>query len=121
VAVDERKATLLPLAAGEFSLHHIRTVHASEPNRSNDRRIGVAVRYIAPHVRQIHAPRDSAWLVRGEDRYSNFIHESPPATDMDSAACAEHSRIMQLRQDILYRNVDGDNAAGNSAASKLSK
>jgi len=111
VAVDESQATLLPLQAGEISLHNIRTVHASEPNRSEQRRIGVAVRYIAPHVRQIHAPKDSAWLVRGEDRHNNFIHETPPSTDMDAAARAEHDRIMQLRQDILYRNVDGDSDA----------
>lgn len=115
VEVDESRASLLPLQAGEISLHHIRTVHASEPNRSDQRRIGVAVRYIAPHVRQIHAAKDSAWLVRGEDRYKNFIHETPPSTDMDSAARAEHDRIMQLRQDILYRNVDGDSASIESS------
>jgi hypothetical protein len=28
------------------SLHHVKLVHGSEPNRSNDRRIGLAIRYI---------------------------------------------------------------------------
>ncbi len=108
VDVDESQAVLLPLQPGQVSLHHIRTVHASEPNRSDQRRIGVAVRYIAPHVKQIHAPMDSAWLVRGEDRHGNFVHETPPAADMDAGARAEYDRIMQIRQNILYRNVDGD-------------
>lgn len=108
VDVDENQATLLPLKPGEVSLHHIRTVHASEPNRSQQRRIGVAVRYIAPHVKQLHAPMDSAWLVRGEDNFGHFVHETPPVADMDDGAKAEYDRIMQIRQDILYRNVDGD-------------
>jgi hypothetical protein len=34
------------LNPGEMSLHHVKLVHGSEPNRSNDRRIGLAIRYI---------------------------------------------------------------------------
>ena len=107
VEVDESQAAPMPLEPGQISLHNIRTVHASEPNRSGDRRIGLAVRYIAPHVRQLHADRDSAWLVRGEDRHRHFVHETPPAADMDAAALAEHERIMKLRQGVLYRDVQG--------------
>jgi non-haem Fe2+, alpha-ketoglutarate-dependent halogenase len=107
VEVNEQEAVFIELQPGEASLHNIRTVHGSAPNRSDDRRIGVAVRYIAPHVRQIYADRDSAWLVRGEDRYGHFIHETPPQRDMDSATEAEHARIMALRQDVLYKDVKG--------------
>ena len=107
VEVDESRAEYLELQPGEISLHNIRTVHGSEPNRSANRRIGVAMRYIAPHVRQVNAERDSAWLVRGEDRYGHFIHETPPEKDMDAAAVAEHARIMRLRQGILYDGVKG--------------
>jgi ectoine hydroxylase-related dioxygenase (phytanoyl-CoA dioxygenase family) len=105
--VDESRAVYVELAPGEISLHNVRTVHASEPNRSDDRRIGVALRYIAPHVRQMNGERDSAMLLRGEDRCGNFIHEQPPKCDMDADALAEHARIMQLRQDILYDGVEG--------------
>jgi len=107
VDVDESQAVALELASGQMSLHNIRTVHASEPNRSADRRIGVAVRYIAPHVKQLNAPDDSAWLVRGEDKFRHFIHETPPKADMDAAALAEHERIMKLRQGVLYKGVAG--------------
>jgi non-heme Fe2+,alpha-ketoglutarate-dependent halogenase len=107
VAVDDSEAVYLLLQPGEISLHNIRTVHASEPNRSDERRIGVAVRYIAPHVKQINAAGDSAWLVRGEDRFGHFVHETPPKADMDPAALAEHARIMQLRRSVLYKNVQG--------------
>lgn len=107
VEVDEREAEFLILKPGDISLHNIRTVHGSEPNRSDERRIGVAMRYIAPHVRQINAERDSAWLVRGEDRFRHFVHETPPQRDMDEAARAEHDRILKLRQSILYHGVEG--------------
>ncbi|HEX9568528.1 MAG TPA: phytanoyl-CoA dioxygenase family protein [Rhodospirillales bacterium] len=107
VEVDEANAVFLELQPGEASLHNIRTVHGSEPNRADDRRIGVAVRYIAPHVQQMSAEGDSAWLVRGVDRFDHFIHEAPPAADMDEAARAEHARIMALRQGVLYKNVKG--------------
>ena len=110
VAVDESQAQLLPLQSGEMSLHNIRTVHASEPNRSGDRRIGLAIRYITPQVRQVEAPKDSAWLVRGENTTGNWIHETPPNTDMDAAALHEHERIMKLRQGVLYKNVSGQPA-----------
>ncbi|MRG72132.1 phytanoyl-CoA dioxygenase [Alphaproteobacteria bacterium HT1-32] len=107
VAVPEAESVLCELDPGQISLHNIRTVHASEPNRSDDRRIGVAIRYIAPDVHQIHAAEDSAMLVRGEDRYGNFIHEAQPKADMDAAARAEHARIMELRQGVLYKGVQG--------------
>ena len=106
VEVDESQAAYIVLAPGEISLHHVRTVHASEPNRADERRIGVALRYIAPHVRQLNGERDSAMLVRGEDRFGNFVHEKPPKHDMDADALEEHARIMQLRQGILYDGVE---------------
>lgn len=105
--VDEAEAAHCPLAPGELSLHHVRTVHASDPNKAQDRRIGVAVRYITPDVYQVNGGQDSAWLVRGEDRHGNFIHEKPPKSDMDAEAVAERDRIMTLRQDVLYKNVAG--------------
>ncbi len=107
VEVNEDEIVFMPLQPGEISLHHVRLVHGSAPNRSDDRRIGVAVRYIAPHVKQDMAEKDSAWLVRGEDKFGYFLHETPPDADMDEAAMAEHERIMVLRQSVLYKGVAG--------------
>lgn len=107
IDVDENEAQFCPLQPGELSLHHVRTVHASEPNQSAERRIGVAVRYITPDVTQINGDLDSAWLVRGADNHGNFVLETPPVADMDEAARAEHARIMQLRQSVLYKGVAG--------------
>lgn len=64
--VDEAQAVHGPLRPGEMSLHHGRCFHASGANRGADRRIGLAIRYVTPAVRD-HAPgRDWAMPVRGE-------------------------------------------------------
>ena len=85
VEVDKAKAVGIDLQAGEMSIHHIKLVHGSEPNRSDDRRIGFAIRYIPTYVRQTKV-RDSATLVRGTDKYHHFDPEPRPQADMDAAA-----------------------------------
>jgi non-heme Fe2+,alpha-ketoglutarate-dependent halogenase len=89
VEVDESKAVGLALHPGEMSLHHIKLVHGSKPNRSANRRIGVAIRYMPTHVRQLRF-RDSAMLVRGRDLHGHFDPEPRPAEDMSDAALAAH-------------------------------
>ena len=64
--VNEKNAVYGPLLPGEMSLHHGRCFHASGENQSKHRRIGIAIRYVTPEVRD-HAPgRDWAMPVRGE-------------------------------------------------------
>ena len=97
VDVDESKAVAMPLEPGEMSLHHIRTFHSSEPNRSADRRIGFAIRYIPTRIRQLEVHGDSATLVRGEDRYGHFELEPVPQADMAPEALAYHAEIARRR------------------------
>ena len=73
-----------------MSMHHIKLVHGSEPNRSDDRRIGFAIRYIPTYVRQTKV-RDAAMLVRGTDKYRHFDAEPRPRADLDAAALAAHA------------------------------
>jgi len=89
VSVDESKAVGLKLHPGEMSLHHIKLVHGSKPNRSSDRRIGVAIRYMPTYVRQLRF-RDSAMLVRGQDTHGNFDPEPRPSQDLGEAELAAH-------------------------------
>jgi ectoine hydroxylase-related dioxygenase (phytanoyl-CoA dioxygenase family) len=78
VEIDEANADLIELAPGQMSLHEVRLAHASGENRSNERRIGYAIRYMATHVRNTGDRRDSALLVRGVDRHGNFDPEAVP-------------------------------------------
>lgn len=95
VVVDERLAVDLELKAGEISLHHTMAVHGSNPNPSGERRVGIALRYVAAHVRQTTAFMDSASLVRGVDRYGHFTPEPVPAHDFDPVAVAFFERTAE--------------------------
>jgi ectoine hydroxylase-related dioxygenase (phytanoyl-CoA dioxygenase family) len=105
VDVDVSKAVPILLEPGEMSLHHIKLVHGSEPNRSSDRRIGFAIRYIPTYVRQTKV-RDSATLVRGTDRYGHFDLEPRPKADIDAAALSAHADAIGRQVKALYQGTD---------------
>lgn len=92
VAVDEAQATDVVLAPGQMSLHHVRIAHGSEPNRSDDWRIGWVVRYIGGHVRPTAGRRDRALLVLGTDR-GHFEAETPPSGELLPEDLARHALI----------------------------
>jgi non-heme Fe2+,alpha-ketoglutarate-dependent halogenase len=106
VDVDEREAAMLELAAGEMSLHHVRLIHGSDPNPSDDRRIGFAIRYVPTYVRQVAGSADSASLVRGVDRYGHFELEPRPEADMSPEAMAYHAMTTGRYSQILMRGTD---------------
>jgi hypothetical protein len=108
VAVDEKQAVTIELRPGEMSLHHVRLVHGSPPNPSNDRRIGFAIRYVPTSVAQI-AGDDSATLVRGVDEHHHFAPEPRPVTDMHPEFVALHKRIAERNAQILYRGTSVKN------------
>jgi non-heme Fe2+,alpha-ketoglutarate-dependent halogenase len=105
VKVDSEKTVDCILDPGEMSLHHVKLVHGSEPNRSNDRRVGLAIRYIPTDVRQLKV-RDSATLVRGIDRHGHFDHEPRPQRDLDEGALAAHADAVGRQVKALYAGTD---------------
>lgn len=80
--VDESRAVDLILAPGQFSIHHERTIHGSNPNGSDDRRIGLAFFY-GPAASKPIKGRRAAVLVRGVDRYGHWDREVLPRYDCD--------------------------------------
>lgn len=105
VKVDAAKAVPVPLRAGEMSLHHVKLAHYSGPNTTHDRRIGLAIRYIPPSVRQLKL-RDSATLVRGRDTRGFYNLEPRPAADLDAAARAAHADAVGRQVAALYSGTD---------------
>jgi non-heme Fe2+,alpha-ketoglutarate-dependent halogenase len=95
----------VPLKAGEMSLHHVLLVHGSGPNTTPNRRIGLAIRYIPPHVRQLKM-RDTAMLVRGRDTHGHFDLEPAPKADLDAAALAAHKDSVERSARVLYSGTD---------------
>lgn len=82
VDVDEANAVDLLLEPGQLSLHHMYTYHGSPPNRSDSRRCGFAVRYVAPHVCRKGDPY-AATVVRGTDPLGHFGRDPVPQRDLD--------------------------------------
>jgi len=105
VKVEGEKTVDCILKPGEMSLHHVKVVHGSEPNRSNDRRIGLAIRYIPTDIKQLKV-RDSATLVRGADRHKNFDHEPRPRRDLSDEALAAHADAIGRQVKALYSGTD---------------
>ena len=105
VKVDGEETVNCILNPGEMSLHHVKLVHGSEPNRSNDRRIGLAIRYIPTDLKQLKV-RDSATLVRGVDNYGHFDSEPRPKRDLDDAALAAHADAVERQVKALYSGTD---------------
>jgi non-heme Fe2+,alpha-ketoglutarate-dependent halogenase len=95
----------MPLKPGEVSLHHVKLAHSSNLNKTNDRRIGIAIRYITPQVKQTKADKvkDTALLVRGEDKFMNFSHESLPDFNVNQETILNHKITSVNHHKILMK------------------
>ena len=103
VDVDESEAVTVVLRPGEATFHHGRLFHASGPNTSSDRRIGVAIRYIDPAMQQVDGQMPLARLVAGTDRFGNFrLTERPSGrlAEIDFERCRADTK---LRESFLLK------------------
>ena len=106
VSVDEEQTVAMPLKPGEVSLHNVRLAHASGPNQSDDRRIGLSLHYMPTRTKQTVSEWDSAALVRGEDRFGHFKHAPRPTKDFDPAAVEFHQQATNAVREILFTDAD---------------
>jgi len=102
VAVNEDEATNVTLRPGEMSLHHGQVFHGSNPNRSNDRRIGLAIRYITPAMKQTTKDLTDAKLVAGEDRFGHFTLRDAPRGTLHPDDVAAVNRNIELTKKFLF-------------------
>jgi non-heme Fe2+,alpha-ketoglutarate-dependent halogenase len=86
IAVDESQAMDVILQPGEMSFHHSTIIHGSNPNRSNEPRIGFIVRFVTSRI----ANRDRPLLrVRGTADCGHLTLAEPPTeVDQQSAFSA---------------------------------
>ncbi len=108
VSVDEEAAVPMILQPGEFSMHHESIVHGSDPNRSEDRRIGLSIHYIPTNVKRVKYNRPGikprAALVRGSDDYGHWEHEKLPEAEFDPGKMSE---LAAMRREFMSRHRDG--------------
>ncbi len=106
VEVDEKDGVAVELMPGQASMHHGHLIHASGPNTTNDRRIGSAIRFIKPSMKQTSGDRSLVAHVMGEDRYGHFLIAGPPRgrlSDEDFELCR---RDAEIKRRILYEGAD---------------
>ena len=111
VKVKDDDKTPIILDPGQMSLHHGLMIHGSGPNISDDRRIGVAIRYVSPKAKQLVAEKDYAMLVRGIDKIGNFVNVLPPLDDFTEDSLTVYDEIRRAQAKAL--------AAGSSSAVNL--
>ena len=78
---DNRPETV-NLKAAQYSIHHVNTVHGSGINKSQNYRIGFAVRYISSDTKHHELENDYAIHVCGKKIH--FIEEKRPIEDFGS-------------------------------------
>lgn len=104
LGVEEGKAVSMELAPGEFSLHHEAIVHNSEPNNSDDRRIGLSIHYIPTSTRMVkyrqEGKKPMAMLVRGHDAYNHWDPEPVTEVEFDPALL---DRLVEMRKAFITR------------------
>lgn len=105
VEVNEDEATSVVLKPGEMSLHHGKVFHGSHANGSDDRRIGLAIRYISPVMRQTISQKTTAKLVAGKDNDGNFRLMGRPKGVVDADDLASVRENLEIQREFLYAGV----------------
>ena len=108
VAVDEAEAVTAALEPGQMSLHHGRIFHASGRNATDDRRIGLVLRFIRPDTPKAGATRDYAIMVRGVDRHAHRHVLAPPAESFGPQALAVYEEVLADQRAVLAGGAEAE-------------
>ena len=104
--VDESMAVDLILKPGEMSIHHGAVIHGSQPNNSNQRRIGFSLQsYMPNNVKQI-VGRNLWTHVRGQKRQDDDgMLLDRPRFNMDPNTVAQRKIANENLSEILYKGA----------------
>ena len=104
--IQDIEAQDVTLQAGQISMHHVRTIHSSTPNHSQDRPIGLALQsFFSTSVCQTLG-EDYALLMRGKDPDPNFLHARRPLSAYDPEGAKYRMKVNQRFSEILYHGAD---------------
>ena len=108
VAPEDRVAVELP--AGSMSLHHGLTIHGSGPNSTDDRRIGVAIRYISSKMTKAGDGLDYAIPARGTYDENSFTPYAPPKSDFDVDAMKVYDEVRREQAKVMMAGAKSNSA-----------
>jgi hypothetical protein len=92
------------LAAGEMSLHDPDILHGSAANRSDVKRVGLAVRYVTPDARPRHG-RPPVLLARGRDDLEHCCIVGPPAPTGTEQALGQMKESAARHFEVMLQNL----------------
>ncbi len=113
-AVAETDAVDLVLQPGEMSIHDYGVVHGSNPNDSDDRRIGFAITFVSADTMP-RGRRETGMLVRGRARNDGWELEPRPKADLDAAARAAHKKAMEIRGGYFFSDAGKERVLAGAA------
>ena len=104
--VDKSKAIDLILEPGEMSIHHGAIIHGSQPNNSDQRRIGFSLQsYVSPSIKQV-VGRNIWTHIRGKKRQDNDgIELDRPKYNMDPITVEQRRVAEENLSKILYKGA----------------
>lgn len=106
VDVPDEDKVAVKLAPGQISLHHGLTIHGSGPNAGNDRRIGVAIRYLSPHIAKQAGGQDYAIPARGECMGGDFRTYAAPKQDFTPEALKLYDEIRDVQATVMMAGAE---------------
>lgn len=104
VEYDSADEVDVELKPGEISLHHGHMFHGSGPNTTDERRIGLVLRYLDPSVQSTKG-RDFAMPVRGVVRSTHMQATAPPPSDFHPASIKLHREITDYQNQSLTEDA----------------
>ena len=102
---DQTQIDRAILKPGQFSFHHSCTVHQSQPNRSDERRIGIAMSYIPTRTRYVGKRRMPACLLRGRDEHGHFDLQPRPQVDFGEIEMQRHDTTFKAYIESFYEQL----------------
>jgi len=84
----------IELKPGQFSLHHVNAVHGSGINKSDEHRIGFAIRYVSSETQHKEETKDLALHISGK-KNNYYIDETSPKEDFSNEAIQQYKLSMK--------------------------
>lgn len=106
VGVDDRSSVDLVLQPGQMSLHHPWLIHGSQPNRSDRRRVGIAMQsYLSAEVRPARGEHHVV-PIRGAAPTPPFVVAPRPTATCDPTANEARAAANAALSSVLYHGAE---------------
>ena len=91
--IKKNPPKVLDLKPNQYSIHHVNAVHGSGINKTDNYRIGFAIRYISSDTQHTEEQKDLALHISGK-KNNYYEGEKSPIKDFDEAAVHQYKISM---------------------------